>query len=534
MSLGSMATSLRAAFGCFCAEAETIDEPTFVSILTRPGGQSPLSAERAKKVFAAIGGGEATVPISKIVDAWSRPALLVGSLNCLGDAHNPFEFMCDDASFEKSYKVLHDAALQLSWDGFAARCGAELLAASGVGGGAAAAVGRLRTHCEGGAPLWTFFDEATLHNDNKLTAPRLNLLTFALRPHGADARPSWLLRDSWREEMRSLVAQPDSPYAKDANLFVWDLACNAVADTASAEYAAVCESSHLNPANFEALARQFALAVKTAAAGRAVVLGLQEWPPSDSPKGRAYAAAFAAHGLRVLSDEDGGGGGSGCAIAYSEEALGAPELVDVSCTRGVMQAALDGAAASGDALDAKAVKGCLETTARKVLAVRFPAATAAAAAVTRATFVVVHAKEPKNEAAAKVLGRFVAGLGSALGSPSTTGEVASPAVVTMLDSNLPSAALCGAFGAALGEARLDSQPPPEVDTTCKMRSRLHGQTYDKKKCEVLVRAPKDKLVAPAGTLSAAATFPRVDEIAKGLPSPTWASDHALTTAVLKL
>ena len=468
-------------------------------------------------------------------DAPAWPALLVGSLNCLGDAHNPFEFMCNDAAFEKSYKVLHDKALQLSWDGFAAGCGAELLAVSGVDGVAASAIERLKTHCEGGAALWTFFDEATLHNDNKLTTPRLNLLTFALRPHGADARPSWLLRDRWREEMRSLVALPDSPYAKDAKLFVWDLACNVVADAASTEYAGMCESSHLNPANFEALARRFAQAVKTAAAGRAVVLGLQEWPPSDSPKGRAYAAAFAAQGLRVLSDEDGhGSGGSGCAIAYSEEALGLPERVRVSGARGVMEAAIDGAAAKGDSLDAKAAKGCLETTARKVLAVRFPTATAAAAAVTVATFVVVHAKEPKTEAAARVLAGFVAGLGSALALPSTAGETASPAVVTMLDSNLPSAALCGAFGAALSEARLDSQPSADVDTTCKMRSRLHGQTYDKKKCEVLVRAPKDKLVAPAGTLSAAATFPRVDEITKGLLSPTWASDHALTTAVLTL
>ena len=395
------------------------------------------------------------VPTSKKVDAWSRPALLVGSLNCLGDAHNPFEFMCDDTTFKKSYKVLHDAALQLSWDGFAACCGAELLAMSGVDGGAAAAIGRLRMHCESGAPLWTFFDEATLHNDNKLTTPRLNLLTFALRPHGADARPSWQLRDRWREEMMSLVALPDSPYAKDANLFVWDLACNVVADTSSTEYAGVCEISHLNSSNFEALAQRFALAVKTVAAGLAVVLGLQEWPPSDSPKGRAYAAVFAAHGLRVLSDE-GGGAGSGCAIAYTEAALGAPELVEVSGARGAMQAALDAAAANGDALDAKAVKGCLETTARKVLAVRFPAASVAATAVTRATFVVVHAKEPKNEAAARVLARFVAGLGSALAPASTTVEAASPAVVTMLDSNLASAALCDAFGAALGESRLDS------------------------------------------------------------------------------
>lgn len=456
----------------------------------------------------------------------SPQKLLVGSLNCLGDAHNPFEFMCDDAAFEKSVKVLQDVALQLSWDGFAAGCGAKLLAATGIDGGAAAAIERLKTHCEGGAALWAFFDEACLQMDNKLTTPRLNLLTFALRPYGADERPSWLRRDGWREEMLTLVALPDSPYAEDARLFVWDLACNVVADAAPEEYAGVCERSHLNPANFEALAGRFALAVQTAAAGRAVVLGLQEWPPAGSPKGRAYAAAFARHGLRVLSDE---GGSSSCAIAYTEEALGAPELVDVSGARGVMQAAIDGAAADGDSpLDARAVKGCLETTARKVLAVRWERARGA-------TFVVAHAKEPKDEAAARVLARFVAALGSALAPPSAAeARVAPPAVVTMLDGNLPSAALCGAFGAALGEARLDALPPADVATTCKMRSRLHGQTYDRTKCGVLVRAPKDKLVAPAGTLSAATTVPCADELAKGLPSPTWASDHSLTTAVLTL
>ena len=40
------------------------------------------------------------------------------------------------------------------------------------------------------------------------------------------------------------------------------------------------------------------------------------------------------------------------------------------------------------------------------------------------------------------------------------------------------------------------------------------------------------LVAPAGALSEVATFPRVAELSSGLPSPQWASDHALTTAVL--
>ena len=47
-----------------------------------------------------------------------------------------------------------------------------------------------------------------------------------------------------------------------------------------------------------------------------------------------------------------------------------------------------------------------------------------------------------------------------------------------------------------------------------------------------IPVPKDKLVAPAGALSEVATFPRVAELSSGLPSPQWASDHALTTAVL--
>ena len=110
--------------------------------------------------------------------------------------------------------------------------------------------------------------------------------------------------------------------------------------------------------------------------------------------------------------------------------------------------------------------------------------------------------------------------------------MAAPPMVALLDSNLSSAPLSEAFAAPLAEQGLACVPPPSVDTTSKQRSLLHGQCYDTSKCMRLVRAPKDKLVAAAGALSEVRTFPRVAELSSGLPSPLWASDHALTTAVL--
>ena len=486
---------------------------------------APAAAAAAAAVAApdtaAVAGGSAT---------------LIGTLNCLGDAYNPFEFMCDEAGFQAAYTRLHEAAEGLTWQQFAEGCGEEVLACPGVNAGATQAVARLRAHCDGGAPLWKFFDEATLAKDNKLVAPRLNLLSFALRPHGGDtgqgARPAWEMCAQWRREMLALGAEDTcaAPYAADPNLWLWDLACNVVAASAPAEHASVCTGSHLNPANFERLGARFAERAVAAAAGRPVVLGLQEWPAAASPKGEAFAAAFARHGLSVVSApaREGGAGDSSVALAYSEGAMGRPQLLDTSGSREAAQRAIERAAAAGHVLDAAASKALLETTARKVLAVRFPSASAAGAAAT--SFVVVHAKEPKTAAAATACALFLLELGASVGGGG--GVVGSPPMVALLDTNLSSAPLCEAFAAPLAERGLASEPPPSVDTTSKQRSLLHGQCYDANKCMRLVRAPKDKLVAPAGALSEVATFPRVAELSSGLPSPQWASDHALTTAVL--
>ena len=509
---------------------------------------APAAAEAAAPdtAAAAAAAGAGTGPLStgpltcSVGAPTEGSSTLIGTLNCLGDAYNPFEFMCDEDGFQAAYTCLHEAAVGLTWQQFAEGCGEEVLASPGVNANVTQAVARLKAHCDGGAPLWQFFDEATLVQDNKLVAPRLNLLTFALRPHGGDndkdARPAWEMREQWRHEMLALGAEDTcaAPYAADANLWLWDLACNVVAASAPAEHTSLCTGSHLNPTNFERLGARFAEQAQAAAAGRPIVLGLQEWPAADSTKEAAFAAAFARHGLSVVcapGRETGAGGR--LAVAYSEGTMGRPQLLDTSGSRDAAQRALERAAAAGLTLDAAAAKGLLETTAGKVLAVRFPAAAAAGAAATN--FVVVHAKEPKTAAAATACAFYVLELGAAIGgggSGGGGGAAAAAPTVALLDSNLSSAPLCEAFAAALAEQGLASEPPPSVDTTSKQRSLLHGQCYDAAKCMRLVRAPKDKLVAAAGALSEVHTFPRVAELSSGLPSPLWASDHALTTAVL--
>lgn len=154
-----------------------------------------------------------------------------------------------------------------------------------------------------------------------------------------------------------------------------------------------------------------------------------------------------------------------------------------------------------------------------MLAARFPA-------ISRDTFVVIHCKEPATDAAAGLIGAFIGRIGEAVGGSRST--------VAMIDSNLATSALCVAFALSLSGHALDALPSPGVATTSKQRSILHGQCYKAKKCMTLVVALKNKVIAPMGRLSQLTCFPDVRELPKGLPSPSWASDHALTTAVLKL
>ena len=431
--------------------------------------------------------------------------LLVGTLNCLGDAFNPFEFLSEDAAFRASCDKLHAAADALDWDNFSKGCGNIDIKA---------ATSRLQAHCHKGGTVWSFFDEPTLLNDNKIVEPRLNLLIFAMRRCGPDGKLTWQLLPRWQAAMRQLIEDGSAAYAADPNLLAWDCACNVVAALEPDAYRSVCSASHLNPNNFVAMARTYLDAALRAADGRPLVLGLQEWPRSDTPKARAFSDALEERGLAVVCSSR-REAGEGVAVVYAKE-LGAAEVLADSSEVDVMRGCLDAAARAGEELDRKAADVLLGTTARKVLRVRLPA-------VAATTFVVVHAKEPKTAAAARVLAQFIREMGTA--------GTASSAFVALVDTNTDSRSVASAFTEALACHDLDALPAASVATTAKQRSRLHGQCYDTHKCFQLVVASKDKLVAPRGSLSRVTVHPDLSREGASLPSPVWGSDHALTTAV---
>eukprot|EP00928_Gymnodinium_smaydae_P030166 TRINITY_DN22494_c0_g2_i1.p1 TRINITY_DN22494_c0_g2~~TRINITY_DN22494_c0_g2_i1.p1 ORF type:complete len:482 (+),score=79.19 TRINITY_DN22494_c0_g2_i1:51-1448(+) len=440
--------------------------------------------------------------------------VVIGSLNLLGDAYNPFEFLSNDASFSSHYKKLEQTALSLTLEQFLAGLGA--LDISGV-------LDPLRSHCEAGKSIWSFFDESRLNNDNKFLQPRLNLITFAMRSHGSESTVAWQLLDTWTTSFATLCASGgSSAYEDDPNLLIFDAVCNVVASLTPDSFRSICSSSPLNPLNFERLAQNVVEALTNAAGDRPLVIGIQEWPRGDTPKARAFEAAMNDRDLcvRCTSEE------AGVAVVYSRS-LGAPTFLDDLMGQSVqiMQKVLDDSAAKGDALDEKAVAGFLDATARKVLLLRFPDASAPDLAAT--TFYVGHVKEPKTQAAARVLARFAHAFGSAAASGTNS-------FAAMMDTNLGSEAVNQEFASELAASGLDAVPGPAVATTSKQRSLLHGQTYNESKCLKVVSASKDKLVARQGLLSNVSVFPQLDDASQGLPSPTWISDHALVTAVLKL
>jgi len=439
--------------------------------------------------------------------------VLCASLNCLGDAYNPFEFLCDDASFDAAYKRLHATAEALTWPDVVAACGEAVMGLPQF----ADAYERARLHCSGdaGATLWTYFNESVLSKDNKLVASRFNLLTLAMRPH-KEGLPCWKLFGSWHEEMLGLA--DGTSYSKDANLWLWDLACNTVATRGYDDFRSICTTSYLNPANFERDAAIMVDAAIKLADGRPLLLACQEFPRIGTARRDAFDKACARPGVRLTITQP----EETDSVAFvSSSALGSPSdaLPDATRVQELMQSCLD----ESEGLDKKAVQGALDTTARKVLALSFPAV--------EATFVTVHCKEPKTAAAAMCVARFIKRIGDAAAIPQAT--VVPPPLVAMIDGNFAKAALVEAFNEAIGQFGMAAVPDASVPTTTKRRSILHGQCYDTSKCMLTVRGPKDKILAPKEMLSQCEVFPDTSQNG-GLPSVSWASDHKLVTAVLNL
>ena len=447
----------------------------------------------------------------------------LGTLNLLGDAYNPFEFLAlDDGDFCAVCDRFEQVLATLTWRDLREAHGLGDLAGA-LGGGAAAAIAALEG--DGGAVL-AKMDEVALALDNKRFEHRFNPLVFAMRRFAVGAAtqssdgaapmvweivsdeaaaaaaaaacdgakdgaaPPW-----WRVLLRCCVE--GGTYAEAPSLLVWDLLCGAVAASDAAAYRRTCEESYLNPRLVDRHAGIFADAV--AGLGPRAAVGFQEFPARETARCAAFERAFAAAGLALARAE-----ASSCVLAYRGFGGAAPELVADGCGD-IAATVLDG----GD-FDAKTRDG-LATTAKRTFVNRLGGV----------LFAVVHAKEPKTAPAVELLASYLAAVRDAHARP---GEPAA----FLLDTNVGKAALDAHFEACLDARGLKASP--QIPTTSKRRSRLNGQCYDDRKCHVTVTAAKDKLVATTGVTDTVA-HPAVDA-STTLPTAKWPSDHALLSATL--
>ena len=254
-----------------------------------------------------------------------------------------------------------------------------------------------------------------------------------------------------------------------------------------------------------------------------------------------------------------------------------------------MQQCLDEAIAEGEQLDLNGtlVQEMLSTTATRVLLVRFPRAQTP---LSRTRFLVMHASQPRDALSARLIARFALAVAShnesnslpnqpmsnpmapmlspnadgtsssvatqpaggrcpsPLGSDSNFDPVGRP-LVMLADCSLGSVDLAQELRDELNSYAYESLPEPHVATTATYYSLLHLQCHDAAKCMTVANAPRDKILAPRGTLKYPHVFPDLGHVLNGpgegkglggeggtlkrteLPIPAWPSDHALLTAV---
>jgi len=400
------------------------------------------------------------------------------------------------------------AAETLTYSKFAEVCGEEVLAL------APDATKALKDHCEGAdgtdhsswKTVWSFFTGAKLASDATLTEDRLNPITFAMRAYKELVQCTFL--ETWKAELVEL-APTSSSYTQDSNLFLYDCACNVVACLERAAFEAECTRSYLNPANFEVFGDIFFKKAQERARDKPLVLGLQNWPDADTAKGAAFAMAAKKQGL-LLAVSD-----CNVALAYSRS-LGLATQTSSANHLSVMQKCID---ASSKKLDASQANDFLNFTVPRTATFTFGRLR------NSPTFVVVHSAPPSSDEAAQVLASYVVAAGK-------DADADAP-VVSIVDAALATSDLAAAFNSAVVAQKLAVGPSPSTITMAKKRSVLHAQFHDHDTCLQLVQSPADKIVAPQGTMGSVQTFPDISADSY-LPSPYWASDHSLTTAVVEM
>jgi hypothetical protein len=183
------------------------------------------------------------------------PCLVVGTLNLLGDAHNPFEFLPkggDDSTsllFMQNYQTLELAATSLTFDRVKTLYDdVALHAASSLNEtmplDSANILRALEEHSDKNqGRVWGFFQDEILRNDNKILDRRFNLITLATsslentplsvlcaRKEEEEQQQQWQLvagddDAAARKAVVSAFSLLAGAYQRDARLLAWDLVC---------------------------------------------------------------------------------------------------------------------------------------------------------------------------------------------------------------------------------------------------------------------------------------------------------------------
>ena len=429
--------------------------------------------------------------------------MLVGSLNILGDAYNPLEFMDNSESndtFECNYAKIRSSFMELTSDEVE-----KELCDFGIESD------QIKLHLKYSS-FYKNCTESFLERDNKLSLlNRTNLIVCATKPLD-DGTPLFRAAGEWRS---LILCQREHYLASgvDIPILLWDIACCLAIEKNLPEYVSVCEKSHLNPENLVLNAERL---LKPISAHAEVIVAIQEFPKDGSANRAALFKVIKELGMKSLEMGDVG-------FLYSEaitpiQVVDSPlgtEPRDIVAAVQQQLSALPPLDLSGDELKR------LRTTARKTLVMDVG---------TDLRIVAIHVKEFKTESGTAFLARYLRGACDATRMNIIVG-----------DTNIPTAAKAAVFISSAAECGLHVLSPVGCITTRKRRSELHGQCYDTAKCLRVVEAHKDFVLAmgpPGGCggweLGEAAAHPDlVQEAWRLLPSADWPSDHCMVRLELR-
>lgn len=439
------------------------------------------------------------------------------TFNLLGDATNPFEFLSkSDSSYMLNYKniEIYAANIFLSHiEKIFSQLGPQTEKIN-------LQMERLRNHCVNES-IWSFFKKNILSNDNKILDKRLNMITMANAPlkdldltFENNVTQQWHLVSNWVDTFKQLLPY----YERDANLFLWDMCCNVIVSQPNVipSYQTICRTSIFNSNNVLGLTESL---FKPIISNKKVIAGVQEFPVEGSEKCKTFTRYLNDNGFNVIASSN------SVAIIYSsflekpiiktngdytwyfEDGTVSKEKIinEINSVETMIQV-ID----ANDGISEKDKNGLVGTTTKKTMIVDFSSL----------RVINIHAKEPKERQAASTLAKYIKTLSG------------SENWIALCDSNISSYDVGNEFKDQFDELVF---PEPNVDTTSKHRSLLHGQCYDREKCLVTVKASKDKIIVSSGlSFSNGKVSPDVnrDDVNITLPTIIHPSDHCIVSGML--